>query len=163
VFLRYLNGNVVGADKFLEKAPQFEKLVLSVPWLNHYVQEEHHKVLIRLSFVGSASLSDADMKVFDADMHAIGRDELTPQIEAAKDRIALLIVGFGAEESDWLVLPDRRMLLWRYWQTPIYGKPNLLKWSASALSRKPCAKLPDNFVGCVGVEITADGSLQPLK
>jgi hypothetical protein len=163
VFLRYVNGNVVDADKFLQNAPRFEKVVLSVPWLNRFVQDQSHKVRMRLSFVGGSSFSDAEMRVFAADMHAIGRDQLIPKVEATKDQIAALIVGYGAEESDWLVFPDGHMLLWRYWQVPVYGKPSLLKWSASPLNKKPCAKLRDNFVGCVGVEISAEGSVEPLE
>jgi len=150
VFLRYVSGNVVDADKFLEDAPQFEKLVLSVPWLSRYVQGESRRVPIRLSFVGGSSFSDAEMRVFAADMQAIGRDQLIPRVEAMKGRIAVLIVGSGAEESDWLVFPDGHMLLWRYWQVPVYGKPSLLKWSTSPLNKKPCAKLQGDFVGWCG-------------
>ena len=162
VFLRYENGNVVDADKFLREAPPFERLVLSIPWLNRYLRDENHqRVPIRLSFVGGSSFSDAEMRVFASDMHAIGRDRLIPRVEAMKGRIAVLIVGFGAEESDWLAFPDGQMLLWRYWQVPVYGKPSLLKWSSSPLNKKPCAKLQGNFVGCVGVEISPDGTLEP--
>lgn len=163
VFLRYVNGNVVDADKFLQNAPRFEKQVLSVPWLNRYVQDQSSKVLMRIAFVGGTSFSDAEMRVFAADMHAIGRDRLIPKVEAMKDQIATLIVGFGAEESDWLVFPDRHMLLWRYWQTPIYGKPSLLKWSGSPPDKKTCAKLGNNFVGCVGMEISAEGNVEALQ
>jgi hypothetical protein len=163
VFLRYVNGKVVDADKFLENAPRYEKLVLSVPWLSRFVQDQSRKVLMRLSFLGGSSFSDAEMKVFAADMHAIGRDQLIPKVEAAKNQIAALIVGYGAEESDWLVFPDGHMLLWRYWQTPVYGKPSLLKWSSSPPDKKPCAKLGNNFVGCVGMEISAEGNVEPFQ
>jgi len=163
VFLRYVSGNVVDADKFLANAPRYEKLVLSVPWLNRFVQEQSHKVRMRLSFVGGSSFSDAEMRVFAADMHAIGRDQLIPKVEAAKNQIAALMVGSGVEESDWLIFPDGHMLLWRYWQTPVYGKPSLLKWSSSPPDKKPCAKLRNNFVGCVGMEISAEGNGEPLE
>jgi hypothetical protein len=161
VVLQYLNGNVVGTDRFLQNAPLLEKLVLSVPWLNQYVREHRPVVQPRLSFFRGASLSGGAMKTFAADMHAIGRDKVIPKVEPVKDRIALLIVGFGMEESDWLVLPDQHMILWRFFQTPVYGKPDLLKWSASDFNRKPCAKLQNNFVGCVGIEVSPDGKLEP--
>lgn len=163
VFLRYVNGNVVDADRFLQNAPRFEKQVLSVPWLSRFVQDQSRKVLMRLSFVGGSSFSDAEMRVFAADMHAIGQDQLIPKVEAAKGQIAALMVGYGAEESDWLILPDGHMLLWRYWQVPVYGKPSLLKWSTSPPDKKPCAKLGNNFVGCVGMEISAEGNVEPLQ
>jgi hypothetical protein len=103
------------------------------------------------------------MRVFAADMHAIGRDQLIPKVEAAKNQIAALMVGSGVEESDWLIFPDGHMLLWRYWQTPVYGKPSLLKWSSSPPDKKPCAKLRNNFVGCVGMEISAEGNVESLQ
>jgi hypothetical protein len=83
-------------------------------------------------------------------MHEVGRDKLLPKVNAEKDGIALFIAGFGAEESDWLVFPDRRMILWRYWQTPIYGKPSLLKFGLANFDAKPCARVKNNFLHCVG-------------
>jgi hypothetical protein len=158
VVLPYVNGSVEGADKFLQAAPQFEKLVLSVPWLSQYKQE-NPRVQLQLSFFRSASLTDDALKAFAADMHEVGRDKLVPKVEAAKDRIAVLVAGFGAEESDWLVLPDQRMILWRYRQTPIYGKPTLLKFGLANFDAKPCAKLQNNFLHCVGAEISPEGIL----
>jgi hypothetical protein len=112
-----------------------------------------------LSFFRSASLTDDALKAFAADMHEAGRDKLVPKVEAAKDRIAVLVAGFGVEESDWLVLPDQRMILWRYRQTPIYGTPTLLKFGLANFDAKPCAKLQNNFLHCVGAEISPQGIL----
>jgi hypothetical protein len=162
VTLQYLDGNVVGTDKFLQDGPQFEKLVASVPWLRQYAQE-HPKVRLRLSYFRGVSFSDSAMKVFAADMQAIGRDKWIPEAESTKDRIAVLVAGFGAEESDWLVFPDRHMILWRFFQVPVYGKPDLLKWQPSDFSTKPCAYLKTNFAGCVGAEVSPEGALQPYE
>jgi hypothetical protein len=159
VVLPYVNGNVVGADEFLQEAPPFEKLVLSVPWLVRYKQE-NPRVQLRLAFFHNASLSDDALQVFAADMHEVGRDKLLPKVNAEKDGIALFIAGFGAEESDWLVFPDRRMILWRYWQTPIYGKPSLLKFGLANFDAKPCARVKNNFLHCVGAEISPEGILR---
>jgi hypothetical protein len=159
--LPYADGSAVGADAFLQRAPQYEQLVLSVPWLNQFVQQNKRIVRPRLAFSHGMSFSDAAEQAFSEDMHAIGQDKSIVKAEAAKDQIALLTVGFGAEESDWLVFPDRHMLLWRYFQVPIYGKPDLLKWQPAAFPRKPCAKIKNNFVGCVGVEVSPDGALIP--
>jgi hypothetical protein len=162
VVLQYRNGNVFGTDKFLQDGPQFEKLVASVPWLRQYAQE-HPKVRLRLTYFRGASFSDSAMKVFAADMQAIGRDKWIPEAESAKDRIAVLVAGFGAEESDWLVFPDRHMILWRFFQVPVYGKTDLLKWQPSDFSTKPCAYLKTNLAGCVGAKISPDGVLQPYE
>jgi len=74
VILPYMNGNIVGTDSFLRDSPRFEKLALSVQWLNQYLQE--HKVPIRISFVQGISFSDSAFRLFSADMQAIGRSEL---------------------------------------------------------------------------------------
>lgn len=158
VVLPYVNGSVEGADKFLQNAPRFEKLVSSVSWLTQYKQE-NPRVPLRLSFFRSGSLTDDALKAFAADMHEVGRDKIVSKVEAVKDRAAVLVAGFGAEESDWLVLPDQRMILWRYWQTPIYGKPTLLKFGPANFNAEPCAKLRDNFVHCVGAEVSPEGIL----
>ncbi len=159
LLLPYADGNAVGADTFLQRAPQYEQLVLSVPWLNQFVQQNKRIVRPRLAFSHGASLSDTEAQVFSADMHARRRDDLAAKAEAAKGQIALLIVGFGMEESDWLVFPDRHMVLWRYFQTPIYGKPDLLKWQPVDFIRGACAKI--NMSGCAGAEISPDGAIIP--
>jgi hypothetical protein len=164
VALQYLNGSVVDTDQFLQSAPQFEKLVCSVPWLSRYLQEEQSpKPVVKLSVFHGVSFSDAALKAFAEDMHAIGRDDLVSQVEAARGQIAFLIVGSGMEESDWLIFPDRHMLLWRFFQVPVYGKPSLLKWQASDFVRAPCAHLRSNVAGCVGAWVSPDGDLRPTK
>ena len=37
--LRYANGKVEGVDEFLQSADKYEKLALSVPWLNKYIDD----------------------------------------------------------------------------------------------------------------------------
>lgn len=157
--LPYADGNAVGVDVFLHHAPQFEQLVLSVPWLNQFVHESKRAVRPRLAFSQGVSFSDEAARAFSEDMHELGKNKSIVKTEAVKNQIALLMVGSGVEESDWLVFPDRHMLLWRYYQTPIYGKPDLLKWQPADFPKKPCAKMKNNFVGCVGVEISPDGVL----
>jgi hypothetical protein len=158
VILPYVDGNVTGTDVFLERAPQYEQLVLSVPWLIPFVQQNKRISRPSLAFSQGASLSDADEKEFADDMHAIGRDKLIAKVDAAKGQIALLIFGFGMEESDWLVFPDHHMVLWRYFQTPVYGKPDLLKWKPADFPGRPCAKTTAKFVNCVGTEVSPDGA-----
>jgi hypothetical protein len=156
--LPYTDGNVAGVDGFLQRAPQYEQLVLSVPWLNEFVKQNKRVVRPRLAFSHGVSLSNAAAQVFTNDMHLLGRDKLVAKTEAAQDQIALLIVGFGMEESDWLVFPDHHMVLWRYFQTPIYGKPDLLKWKPAEFPGRACAQTTAKFVSCVGTEVSPDGA-----
>lgn len=153
VILPYMNGNIVGTDSFPRDAPRFEKLALSVPSLNQYLQE--HKVPIRISFVQGVSFSDSAFRLFSADMQAIGRSELIPKVAAMKDRLALIFVWAGADESDWLVFPDEHMLLWQYGKIP--NATDFLKWSVSDFPRKPCSERWSIFGGCVGREVSANG------
>ncbi|MFZ0816326.1 MAG: hypothetical protein WAM78_12455 [Candidatus Sulfotelmatobacter sp.] len=161
VVLAYVNGSVVGADKFLSNCPRFENLALSVPWLNQYAQN-HPNVPIELSFFHDASFTDAELSRFPADMRAIGREKLIPKVEAMKDQVVLLHVGQGLSQSDWLVFPDQHMLLWRVRQFPRTQRASgLPAWSTSEYSEKPCAET-SNLLLCVGREASPSGTLQPL-
>ena len=162
VALAYVDGKVVGAEKFLSDGPKFEKLVLSVPWLNQFIQD-HPKTPIALRFVHGTSLSESELKNFSADMRAIGQEKIISKVDAAKDRVALLMVGQGmTNRSEWLVFPDKHMLLWRSWRIPgIGGAMDSVAWDSSQYSAKPCADGTSNFVQCVGREVSASGSLLP--
>ena len=159
VELQYLDGQVIGTDKFLENAPRFEKLVLSVPWLNQYMSEHAKEHLVRpvLSFSGGVSLSDTSSRAFAADMRAIGQDQLIPDVQAVQDQIALLTFGLGAERSEWLAFPDGHMLLWRFANIPAYGKSDLIKWQPADFTGFPCAKPLTKLLNCVGRQISPDG------
>jgi hypothetical protein len=161
VALAYVNGSVVGADKFLRHCPGFEKLALSVPWLNQYAQS-HPRVPIELSYFHDASFTDGELSRFSADMRAIGRKKLIPKVEAMKDQVVLLHVGLWLSQSDWLVFPDQHMLLWRVRQFPRdQSASGLPAWSTSEYSEKPCAET-SNLLLCVGREASPSGTLQPL-
>lgn len=161
VALQYLEGNVIGTDKFLEDGPHFEKLVLSVPWLMQYARE-HPKTSIRLSYFHGRSFSDDAFRFFSADMQAIGQESLIRKVDQIKEQIALVSIGFR-EEADWLIFPDGHMLLWRFYRTPVYGiGSGLPAWVDSVDLAKQCAAIRNIFIHCVGREMTATGELKPL-
>ena len=95
------------ARRIPARRPRFENLVLSLPWLSQYAQA-HPDVPFRLSYVHDSSFSDLDMKLFSADMRAIGRDNLISEVERMKDRLALLSV----KGSDWLIFLFRFSVKW---------------------------------------------------
>jgi len=163
VMLKYEDGNVVGTDNFLQDAPGFEKLVLSIPWLKEYAKN-HARVPIQISFVRDASLSHEALALFSADMKLIGREELIPKVQAVKRSIAFVTIGSGMSRSDWLAFPDGRMLLWRFWRIGLPSAPSSLPvWPDSEYSAKPCAASSNNLLHCVGREVSLNGSLQPLS
>ena len=117
VVLEKTGEQVFRVDQFLRQANIFERLSLSVPWLAEYLKD-HPGVSIHLYYVHSSSLADRGLKVFRADMHAIGRGLLATKIVAIRDKVALLVIdennGRTFTSSDWIVLPDLRMILWRF-------------------------------------------------
>jgi hypothetical protein len=165
VALAYVDGKVAGTDQFMNDGQKFEKLVLSVPWLTQYAQN-HPRTPIEIAYVHHASLSDEGLSAFSADMRAIGRENVIAEVEAHKSEIAFVSVGSGMGRSDWLVLPNRHMLLWRFWRLPlrpIVTASELPAWTDSEYSAKPCVGSRNNFLHCVGREVSPEGNLLPLE
>jgi hypothetical protein len=148
--LLYEGGKVFGADLFLHKIGEYETLVESVPWLTRY-RDNNPKVLFQLAFVHDRSFSDKAMSVFEADMKGIGKAKLTDEVRTVQDKVALLGAGYGGY---WLVLPDRRMIFWRY-----SARAGLLEWAPSGLATSRCSDYHDVTGGCVGAIVTPDGIL----
>jgi hypothetical protein len=57
IVLRYGNGKVEGVDEFLQSADKYEKLALSVPWLNKYIHDDP-RLAFRISYVHNQSFGD---------------------------------------------------------------------------------------------------------
>lgn len=93
------------------------------------------------------------MQTFAADMKALGKDSLATEVAAVQSEVALVFLGYG---SDWIVLPDKRVILWRH-----YVPASFLKWSASDFHARRCADYNANGGGCIGALISPDGAIQP--
>jgi hypothetical protein len=157
VVLEKIRDRVVGVDEFLNQAGIFESLSFTVPWLADY-QKVHPGVSIHLYYVHTASLADRGLQVFRADMKAIGKRQLGASVEAIHDRVALLVIdeknGQTFTKSHWIVLPDHRMILWRY-----SGRESALApFQAHECSRED----PEAVGGCVGRVKLANGEWQKL-
>jgi hypothetical protein len=153
VVLHMKDGRAEGVDEFLANAEKYEKLALSIPWLNEYIKE-HPRVFVRISYVHDASLGDKALRTFKGDMKLRERQDLIEEVSAQQKEIALLIVGTTYSESYWLVFPDKRMLLWRYG-----GPSGLLKWSTEDFREGECADYRVNNGGCSGRQVSPDGEL----
>jgi hypothetical protein len=151
--LRYTNGKVEGVDEFLQSAAKYEKLALSVPWLNEYIRT-NPLAAFRISYVHDRSFSDKAMRVFTADMKLRGREHLIEQVKERQADISLLMVGNTYSESYWLVFPDKHMMLWRYG-----GASGLLNWTREDFDKGQCSEYENNYGGCSGREVTPDGTL----
>jgi hypothetical protein len=151
--LQCSKDSIEGLEQFLQAAAKYEQLALSVPWLNDYIRD-HPKVPVRISYVHNRSFGDKAMSSFVEDMKARQRQDLIALVQSKVDEVALLMVGNTYSESYWLVLPDKRMLLWRYG-----GPSGLLKWARDDFPAGQCASYQTSYGGCSGREVKPDGNL----
>ncbi len=149
--LLYSDGKVFGTEDFLQNAGKYEQLVLSVPWLNNLMARDP-AFKIQLLWVHDRSFSEKAMKEFTADMVLMGRDALVDEVRAKQDEIALVTINYG---DYWLVLPDERMILWRF--STVSG---LLHFQRSDFSIHNCLNYGTGTGGCVGATILPNGTLK---
>ena len=146
------NGNTMGASELLKRAPAYEDLVLSVPWLDAYLKS-HPKERAWLFYVHGESLTDKPMKVFAADMKAVGREDLIERVRAVQQQAALFESGHG---DTWIVLPDKTAIMWR-WQS----LDHILKWKVNDFPAHECTDYRTVSGGCAGVVISPTGEIEP--
>jgi hypothetical protein len=143
-------GKAIGLDSFLQNGSKYENLVLTNPWVMESLQT-HTKFVACLNYDEDASLSEKAMRIFAADMHQLGRDDLVQQVTGHRDEVALLNY-YG---NELILFPDHHAIVWRW------GKfPELFKWSSSNLKTKRCTEYNTVTEGCVAAIIKSDGSLQ---
>jgi hypothetical protein len=134
---------------FLESGAKYESLVLSNPWLMKSLLA-HPDLGAWLYFVKDTSFSEAAMRVFTADMHEIGRDDVVAEVEGHRQDVALLNY-YG---NQLILFPDKHAIVWR-WGT--YRE--LFSWRAASLTPKRCSAYNTVTEGCVGAVITSNGEL----
>lgn len=146
------NGKTEGANELLKRAPEYENLVLSVPWLDAYLKS-HPKEHGWLFYVHGESLTDKPMKVFAADMKAVGREDLVERVRAVQQQAALFESGHG---DTWIVLPDKTVIMWR-WES----LDHVLKWKVNEFPAHECTDYRTVTGGCAGVVISPSGEIEP--
>jgi hypothetical protein len=151
--LLYQNEKAQNPDVFLNKIDKYQDLVFSVDWLKKLLPNKRSAVELR--FIQMRSFSEKAMKRFAEDMNKIGKTALVAEVEKEKENIALIGVGGGLEyyQSYWLVLPDKRVILWRY----RYAR--LLNWSEKDFEAKECTDEISAGLKCVGAIISPDGNI----
>jgi hypothetical protein len=151
VILLYKDGEVSGTETFIRNANHDEDLVLSVPWLVQLCAK-YPRLGISLLWVHDKSFSDKAMQNFAADMHALGKDGLAEEVRRVQQDVALINIGY---KDYWLLLPNRRMVLWRY-----ESVSGLLGFAQSAFALHECTDYKGITGGCVGAVISPDGRLE---
>lgn len=152
VVLLFRDGRIDGVSGLAERIGPYVTLALSIPWLNGY-RATHSEQKMYIRFVHDRSFSDKAMQNFTADMKQLGKEPLADEVAKVQDKAALVFLDYG---SDWIMLPNKRMILWRH-----YLPASFLKWSQADFTFKRCAEYNANNGGCVGAVISADGVLQP--
>ena len=143
------DGKVEGVDAFLTAGSKYEGIILTNPWLMRSLRE-HPDVGAWLEFSKEVSFSDKAMRIFSADMRAIGRDDLVQQVVGRREDVALMNY-YG---NQLVLFPDHHAIVWR-WGT--YRE--LFKWPASSLKPERCTDYNTATEGCVGAVIGPDGGL----
>jgi hypothetical protein len=151
VILLYKDGSVSGAEAFLKNGKRYEELVLSVPWLAALLAK-YPNWGASVLWVHDKSFSDKAMKEFSADMHEVGKDALADEVRQVQQDVALLNIGYG---DYWIILPDRRMVLWRY-----ESVSGLLGFKRPEISTRQCTDYRAVTGGCVGAVVSPEGELQ---
>jgi len=151
VALLFRGGKIENLNELAEWISPYVTLALSVPWLNEY-RAKHPGQKMYIRFVHDRSFSDKAMQNFTADMKHLGKEFLADEVARVQDKVALVFIDYG---SYWIVLPDKRMILWRH-----YLPASFLKWTQADFTFKRCVDYNANNGGCVGMIVSADGVLQ---
>jgi hypothetical protein len=154
--LRASEGHVEGMETFLMRASRLQNRILSIAWLRRFLID-FPRVPVRIAFIHDRSFGVKALRIFTQDMKSAEKTDLVGEVVARADEAVLLIVGDQYVESYWLVLPDDRMVLWRF-RGPASG---LLKWKPENFQARSCTEYHDRNDQCVGAVVTANGVLTP--
>jgi hypothetical protein len=145
------SGKIQGIDEFLKTGSRYEDLALSVTWLMDWLRE-HPDSRAWLFNVHGLSFGEHALQTFSKDMELRERNDLVEKVRAEQPQIALLKI----DGADWLIFPDRHLLLWRYeWSR------GLLNWTPNDFGEGECAEYRVNNGGCSGREVSSEGTLIP--
>jgi hypothetical protein len=151
VVLLFRNAKIEGVAEIADRISPYVALALSVPWLNEY-RANHPEQKMYIRFVHDRSFSDKAMQSFSGDMKQLGKQSLADEVAKVQNKAALVFLDYG---SDWIVLPDKRMILWRH-----YLPASFLNWKEADFKFERCSDYNANNGGCVGMIVSAEGVLQ---
>lgn len=124
VSLPFQNGKLRYFDIFRERIDGFVSQTLSVPWLAEYIKT-HPQNKFEIRFVNDRSFSDKGEDNFSDIMKKGGKQAQANEIAGLLAQSTFLQVEEKERWSRWLVLPDKRMVLWDF------RGESVLKWKAS--------------------------------
>jgi hypothetical protein len=121
VSLPYRKNRLDGADQFLNHAPSYTALVLSVPWLRQFLLDRPQS-RIEVRYVNGQSLSTKATHDLAEDLRSHGKPDLAQVVERDSANSAFIEVDDGT--CCWsraVVLPNRDLLLWHFKGDSVLG------------------------------------------
>jgi hypothetical protein len=144
------DGKAIGMDNFLREGDRYQRIVLDTPWIMSSLRK-HRDRGAWLIFVKDSSMREKAMGIFAADMHVLGRDDLTQEVSAHRLEVAVLSYFFDV----LIVFPDHHAIVWR-WDT---GR-NLFEWPDSAIKTERCTDYNVLDQRCSAAVVGPDGDLK---
>lgn len=126
--LPIVDGRLGGFDSFFDVAARYTNLVRSVPWFSAYLAHSSVKAEIRITGTGSLSGESTSSLLKDLQDNSFSQ---TAALQNVLSDCAFVQVSESGAWSRWLVLPDRRMLLWEFSGDKVLG------WPARSLQSSP--------------------------
>ncbi|HEX8734677.1 MAG TPA: hypothetical protein VF721_05090 [Pyrinomonadaceae bacterium] len=139
VSLPYKEGKLSTFDAFLGNIDAIISRALSVEWLGKYIAENPETEL-EIRFVGDRSFSPKAQESFLEDLKVFGANALNAEILNQLEKCVFLQVSEkGSKWSRWLILPDKRMILWQV------NGDSALKWKPADFETRNMYKTKDWF------------------
>lgn len=146
--LPYKKGEVKNIDVFKRKIENYKNLVFSVGWLKNYIIA-HPEEEFRLNFDKDSSFGASLEKEFYEHVNMPDKQKLIEEVRKNQEQISTIQVGGKYFFSEWLILPNKQMILFRY----NYFK-SLMKWSVNDFNSFNC-----DVRRCVGAVISKNGNI----
>jgi hypothetical protein len=113
VSLPYENNKLANFDLFLRNIDAIVALPLSVPWLSRYFSE-HPETTMEIRFVTDRSMSPKAVSYFADTMKSLSAEALLAEVQPLLGASSFVVITTPAGWSRWVVLPDRRMVLFDF-------------------------------------------------
>jgi len=151
VSLPYDHDRLVTFESFLKNIDSFVALSLSVPWLEKYLRE-HRDVRMEIRFVTDRSASPKLVSYFLETAKALGAEPLAAKVTPVLDKSAFVEFQDRSGWSRWLVLPDRRMILFDFQGDAVLG------WKLTDFNTR--SRYNSNFWHMASAVVSADGTIE---
>ncbi len=113
ISLPYENNKLTNFNLFLSKIDSLVDLALSVPWFSKYLLE-HPDTTMEIRFVTDRSMSPKAVGYFLETLKELGAKDFAAKVQGQLPESVFLEVSEKDGWSRWVVLPDRKMILFDF-------------------------------------------------